>query len=172
MVITKNLRDHWGHAEDDQTISPFQDKLVRFFREPDFNPKLAFESSSYIISHIPSLTLVMWRHLLAKIEYLLRDEIEDIITSDDIYGGSPSSVSAELSKCAHLVEKKTIPTIRALRKDQDNLEEVLEEYITLCEDIQHVAARAEKAHAIGLPMLSILESKKAIEHSVRGIGHS
>lgn len=162
-------------AEDDahhQTISPFQDELVRFFKGPDFNPKLALESSSYTISHILSLTLVMWRHLLAKIEHPFLDEIEDRITSDDVYDGGLSSVSAELSKCVHLVENKTIPTIRALCRDQigeENLKEVLEEYITLCEDIQYVAARAEKAHAIGLSMLSILESKKAIEYSVRGI---
>lgn len=168
-------RENESHVQDDtrhQTISPFQDELVHFFKGPDFDPKLALGSSSYIINHVLNLTLVMWRHLLVKIEHSFLDEIENRTTSDDVYCGSLSSISAELSKCAHLVEKKTIPTIRALCRDQagkENLGEVLEGYITLCEDIQHVTARAEKAQVIGLSMLSILESKKAIEHSVRGI---
>lgn len=107
-----------------------------------------------------------------KVEHSFLVAMENRVTSDDIHDGSLSAVSAELSKCAHLILKKTIPTIEALSKDQAgerNLREVLEEYAILCEDIQHVAVRAEKAHTIALSKLSILESRKAIEHSVRSI---
>lgn len=106
-----------------------------------------------------------------RIEHPFLDAIENGVL-DDAHGGSLSSVSAELSKCAYLIIKKTIPTIRELCRDhagKENLGEVLEEYISLCEDIQHVAVRAEKAHAIGLSVLSILESKQAIEHSLQGV---
>lgn len=154
---------------------PFQDALVHFFKDPDFDPIRAFESSSYILTYILKLTLVMWRHLLVKVEHSFLNTMENRITSDDVHdllGGSLSSVSAELSKCAHLVARKTIPTIRALCREhagEDYLAGVLEDYTILCEDIIHVAARAEKAHAIVLSKLSITESKKAIEHSIQGI---
>lgn len=110
----------------------------------------------------------MWRHLLVKLEHTFLTAIEN----RDMHDGSLSAVSAELSRCAYLVARKTIPTIRALCKDATetrNLSRVLGEFEALVGDLEHVAARAEKAHAVVLAKVSILESKKAIEHSVRGI---
>jgi hypothetical protein len=159
----------------DSQRTPFQQDLAGFFESSDFNAIRAFENSSYLITHILRLTLVMWRHLLVRIEHSFLGAMEGRITSDEVHdltGGSLSSVSAELSKCAQLIVRKTIPTIRALSQDPkagSDLDGVLEEFTSLCEDMHYVSMRAEKAHSIVLTKLTIVESKKAIEHSIRGI---
>ncbi|KAH0612645.1 uncharacterized protein H6S33_009025 [Morchella sextelata] len=60
----------------------------------DFNAIRAFENSSYLITHILRLTLVMWRHLLVRIEHSFLGAMEGRITSDEVHdltGGSLSS---------------------------------------------------------------------------------
>lgn len=162
-------------VDPDSQRTPFQQELVDFFKSSDFNAIRAFENSSYLLAYILRLTLVMWRHLLVRIEHSFLGAMEGRITSDDVHdltGGSLSSVSAELSKCAQLIVRKTIPTIKALSQDpktRSDLDGVLEEFTSLCEDMHYVSMRAEKAHSIVLAKLTIVESKKAIEHSIMGI---
>ncbi|RPB10618.1 hypothetical protein P167DRAFT_250289 [Morchella conica CCBAS932] len=86
-------------VDPDSQRTPFQQELVDFFKSSDFNAIRAFENFSYLVAYILKPTLVMWRHLLVRIEHSFLGAMEGRITSDDVHdltGGSLSSVSAEL----------------------------------------------------------------------------